>query len=100
MFHHLLLFSLWMPLPSLLYAQVVKTVHQRRLVRVRHKVVSGTLATVEQVLTMRGWHINTAFIEPINLAMRQHLAAVGRRVTTLCKEEDGLQPRPLCSYGG
>src|SRR5712691_648382 len=81
----------WMPLPGLLYAQVVKTVRRRRLVRVRHKVVFGTLAAVEQVLAMHGWHINTAFIERINLSMRQHVAAVGRRVTTLCKGEDGLR---------
>jgi hypothetical protein len=33
----------WMPLPQLLYAQVVKTVRRRRLVRVRHRVVFGTL---------------------------------------------------------
>src|SRR6266478_1749975 len=46
----------WMPLPGLLYAQVIKTVRRRRLVRVR-----------------------------------QHVAAVGRRVTTLCKGEDGLR---------
>src|SRR6267378_4228037 len=29
----------WMPLPHLLYAQVVKTVRRRRLIRVRHRVV-------------------------------------------------------------
>src|SRR6266436_9094864 len=40
----------WMPLPQLLYAQVIKTVRRRRLVRVRHRVVFGTLATIEQVL--------------------------------------------------
>src|SRR5207302_10774556 len=40
----------WMPLPQLLYAQVVKTVRRRRLVRVRHRVVFGTLEAVEQVL--------------------------------------------------
>src|SRR5712692_1926771 len=28
----------WMPLPGLLYAQVIKTVRRRRLVRVRHRV--------------------------------------------------------------
>src|SRR5262249_7761995 len=39
----------------------------------------------------RGWHINTAFVERINLTIRQHVAAVGRRVSTLCKGEDGLQ---------
>jgi hypothetical protein len=40
----------WMPLPQLLYAQVIKTVRRRRLVRVRHRVVFGTLEAVEQVL--------------------------------------------------
>jgi len=38
-----------------------------------------------------GWHINTAFIERANLSIRQHVAAVGRRVTTLCKHEAGLR---------
>ena len=81
----------WMPLPQLLYAQVVKTVRRRRLVRVRHRVVFGTLEAVQQVLAACGWQINTAFVERLNLSMRQHVAAVGRRVTTLCKGEDGLQ---------
>src|SRR6266545_833712 len=39
----------WMPLPQLLYAQVIKTVRRRRLVRVRHQVVFGTLEAVNQV---------------------------------------------------
>jgi hypothetical protein len=81
----------WMPLPQLLYAQVVKTVRRRRLVRVRHRVVFGTLEAVQQVLATCGWQINTAFIERVNLSIRQHVAAVGRRVSTLCKGEDGLR---------
>src|SRR6266487_680163 len=81
----------WMPRPGLLYAQVIKTVRRRRLVRVSHRVVFGTLAAVEQVLAACGWQINTAFIERLNLSMRQHVAAIGRRVTTLCKHEDGLR---------
>src|SRR2546429_2009277 len=81
----------WMPLPALLYAQVVKTVRRRRLVRVSHRVVFGTLEAVQQVLAVCGWQINTAFIERVNLSMRQHVAAVGRRVNTLCKGEDGLR---------
>jgi len=81
----------WIPLPQLLYAQVVKTVRRRRLVRVRHRVVFGTLEAVQQVLAACGWQMNTAFIERINLSIRQHVAAVGRRVTTLCKGEDGLR---------
>jgi IS1 family transposase len=80
----------WMPRPGLLYAQVVKTVRRRRLVRVQHRVVFGTLEAVQQVLAARGWQINTAFIERVNLSIRQHVAAVGRRVITLCKGEDGL----------
>jgi IS1 family transposase len=80
----------WMPRPQLLYAQVIKTVRRRRLVRVRHRVVCGTLEAVQQVLAACGWQINTAFIERVNLSIRQHVAAVGRRVITLCKGEDGL----------
>jgi hypothetical protein len=80
-----------MPLPQLLYAQVVKTVRRRRLVRVRHRVVFGTFDAVQQVLAVCGWQINTAFIERLNLSIRQHVAAVGRRVSTLCKGEDGLR---------
>src|SRR5262249_40193259 len=51
----------WMPLPQLLYAQVVKTVRRHRLVRVHHRVVFGTLEAVQQVLATHGWQINTAF---------------------------------------
>src|SRR5262249_43876211 len=81
----------WMPLPQLLYAQVVKTVRRRRLVRVQHRVVFGTLEAVQQVLAACGWQSNTAFIERVNLSIRQHGAAVGRRVSTLCKGEDGVR---------
>jgi len=81
----------WMPRPQLLYAQVIKTVRRRRLVRVRHRVVFGTLETVNAVLAPLGCQINTAFIERLNLTIRQHVAAVGRRVSTLCKGEDGIQ---------
>jgi hypothetical protein len=52
-----------MPRPQLLSAQVIKTVRRRRLVRVRHRVVFGTLEAVQQVLAACGWQINTAFIE-------------------------------------
>jgi len=81
----------WIPLPGLLYAQVIKTVRRRRLVRVTHRVVFGTLEAVQQVLAACGWQINTAFVERLNLTIRQHVAAVGRRVSTLCKGEDGVR---------
>jgi hypothetical protein len=89
----------WMPLPGLLYAQVVKTVRRRRLVRVRHRVVFGALEAVNHVLAPRGWPINTACVERLNLSIRQHVAAVGRRVSTLCKHEAGLRQQ-LALYHG
>jgi IS1 family transposase len=81
----------WMPLSELLYAQVVKSYRRKRIVRVTHRVVFGTMDRVKQVLAARGWQINTAFVERLNLAIRQRVAAVGRRVNTLCKGEDGLR---------
>ena len=43
------------------------------------------------MLASKGWQINTALIELANLAIRQHVAAVGRRAITLCKHEAGLR---------
>jgi IS1 family transposase len=80
----------WAPLPELLYAQVVKSYRRRRLVGVKHRVVFGTQLAIEQVLAACGWTINTAFIERLNLEIRQRVAALGRRVNTLCQGEAGL----------
>ncbi len=80
-----------MPLPPLLYAQVIKVTPRRRLVRVRHRVVFGALAAIEQGLAAHDWHINTACIARVNRTIRQHVAAGGRRVMTRCKGEDGLR---------
>ncbi len=80
----------WMPLPALRYAQVVKSYRRRRIVGVKHRVVFGTKLTIEQVLAACGWTINTAFIERLHLDIRQRVAAVGRRVNTLCRGEEGL----------
>src|SRR2546426_9098187 len=80
----------WRPLPQLLYAQVVKTIRRRRLVAVTHRVVFGTQRAIEQVLAACGWQINTAFVERLNLSLRQRVAAIGRRSATPCKSEDGL----------
>src|SRR5215813_5451144 len=80
----------WMPLPGLLYAQVVKQMRRRRLVAVKHRVVFGTQAAVDAVLAVCGWQINTAFVDRLNLSLRQRVAAMRRRSATSCKGEDGL----------
>ena len=69
---------------------MVKTLRRRRLVEVKHHVVFGTTAAVEQVLAACGWQINTAFVERLNLSLRQRVAAMRRRSATSCKGEDGL----------
>jgi hypothetical protein len=38
-----------------------------------------------------GWQITTAFIERANLAIRQHVAAVGRCVMAVCTGKDGVR---------
>jgi hypothetical protein len=46
---------------------------------------------VDHVLAACGWQINTAFVERLNLSLRQRVAAIGRRSATPCKSEDGLR---------
>ena len=44
-----------------------------------------------------GCHLNTGFVERITRAIRPQVAAVGRRVSTLCKGAEGWrQQRALC----
>src|SRR5262252_6511525 len=81
----------WVPVPALLYAQMVKSYRRRRIVGVKHRVVFGTRLAIEQVLARCGWTINTAFVERLNLDIRQRVAVIGRRVNTLCQGEAGLR---------
>jgi hypothetical protein len=81
----------WLPLPELVYGQVVQSSRRRRIVGVTHRVVFGTRLAIEQVLATCGWTINTAFVERLNLDIRQRVAAIGRRVNTLCQGEAGVR---------
>ena len=81
----------WMPRPELLSAQVVKSYRRRRLVGVKHRVVFGSRLAIEQMLVRCGWTIDTAFVERLNLDIRQRVAAIGRRVNTLCQGEAGVR---------
>jgi IS1 family transposase len=80
----------WMPLPELLYAQVIKRMRRRRIVEVNRQVVIGTQAAVDQVLAPCGWQISTAFIERLNLSLRQRVVAIRRRSASPCKSGNGL----------
>ena len=87
----------WMPLPGLLYAQVVKRTRRRRIVEVIHRVVIGAQAQVDAILAPCGWQINTAIVERLNLCLRQRVAAIRRRSSTSCKSETGLT-QPLILF--
>jgi hypothetical protein len=81
----------WRPLPALLYAQVVQSYRRRRIVGGKHRVVFGSRRALAQMLARCGWTSNTAFVERLNLDIRQCVAAIGRRVNTLCQGEADLR---------
>ena len=54
-------------------------------------MVFGTRLAIEELLARCGWTINTAFVERLNLDIRQRVAAIGRQVNTLCQGEAGLR---------
>jgi hypothetical protein len=87
----------WRPLPALLYAQVVKSYRRWRIVGGTHHVVCGTRLAIEQGRARCGWTITPAFVERLNLDIRQRVAAIGRRVKTLGQGEASLRA-PLALF--
>jgi hypothetical protein len=49
----------------------------------------GTQLGIAQVLAACGWTITTSCVERLHLDIRQRVAAIGRRVNTLCQGEAG-----------
>ena len=74
------------------FAQVVKHAAKRHVVGVTHRVVRGTLAGIEAVLTATatGTVINTAYIERLNATFRAHLAPLTRRGRAITRTEAAL----------
>ncbi len=74
------------------FAQVVKHSAKRRVVGVTRRVLHGTLAGVEAVLTATatGTVINTAYIERLNATFRAHLAPLTRRGRAIARTETAL----------
>jgi len=60
------------------------------LVKLIQRSVFGRRDDIDNLLAVHGWQINTAFVERLNLTLRQHIAAIGRRVITLAKTDTGL----------
>ena len=80
----------WEPLPELNYAQVVKRRFKGRVVEVTQRIVFGSTEAIAAVLSRAGHKINTAFIERLNLTLRAHIPALGRKVLSFAKTTLGL----------
>jgi transposase-like protein/IS1 family transposase len=80
----------WEPLPALNYAQVVKRRVGGRVVEVTSRVVFGCAEAIATLLSQAGHTVNTAFIERLNLTLRVHLPALGRKVLSFAKTPEGL----------
>ena len=74
------------------FAQVVKHSAKRHVVGVTRRVVHGTLAGIEAVLTATatGTVINTAYVERLNATFRAHLAPLTRRGRAIAHTEAAL----------
>jgi hypothetical protein len=74
------------------FAQVVKHSAKRHVIGVTRRVIRGTLAGIEAVLTATatGTVINTAYIERLNATFRAHLAPLARRGRAIARTETAL----------
>lgn len=71
----------WQVAPGLIYGQVKKSYRRRKVVRVTRLMRCGTAEELRTALTVLGLsgRLNTAFVERVNLSIRQGIAALARR---------------------
>ena len=71
----------WRIAPELIYGQVKKTYRHRKVVRVTRVMRCGTAEGLQAALRQLGLsgRLNTAFVERVNLTVRQSVAALARR---------------------
>jgi IS1 family transposase len=82
----------WQVDPRLLYGQVQKQYHRQRLVHVRRRAVCGRGGRLRSVLRALGWRglVQTAFVERLNLTVRQNVAGLTRRTWATAQTAAGL----------
>jgi IS1 family transposase len=83
----------WQVAPALLYGQVQKRYRARRLVRVTRRMLCGTAERMRIALQSLGLSgcLNTAFIERLNLTVRQGIPALTRRTWATAQTSHKLQ---------
>ncbi len=82
----------WQVVPALLYGQVKKTYRRRKVVQVTRVMRCGTDEDLRSALRKLGLsgRLNTAFVERVNLTLRQGLAALGRRTWATAQQAPAL----------
>ena len=72
---------IWQVAAELVYGQVKKIVRRRRLVKVEHSMLWGDQKDLKAGLLKLGFsgRINTAFVERLNLTIRQGVSLLVRR---------------------
>jgi len=83
----------WQVDPRRLYGQLHKRYRQRRLVRIRYQMGCGPRRALQAALQLLGWsgRLQTAFVERLNLTVRQSVAALTRRTWATAQTPDGLK---------
>ena len=82
----------WQVAAGLIYGQVKKHYRRRRLIRVTLKMQLGTQADLKATLQRLGFsgRLNTAFIERVNLTIRQGVSALTRRTWATAQQPPHL----------
>jgi transposase-like protein/IS1 family transposase len=85
----------WRVAGALVYGQVQKVYQRRRVVRVTPRLVAGLPGQLHAALRDLGLsgRINTAFVERLNLTIRQGVAALTRRTWATAQTAPGLLVR-------
>jgi IS1 family transposase len=83
----------WQVNPAVLYGQLHKRYRQRRLVRIKYQMPCGSRRALRASLRSLGWSgkLQTAFVERVNLTVRQSVAALTRRTWATAQTAAGLQ---------
>lgn len=83
----------WVVAVGLVYGQVKKHYRRRRVVRVEHRMRWGSKEELKRRLTGLGLsgRLNTAYVERVNLTLRQGVGLLERRTWGTAQTEEGLK---------
>lgn len=82
----------WVVSPSLIFGQLVKRYRRRKIVATEYRMQLGEYADLKQFLLASGLglKLNTAFVERVNLTIRQGIADLGRRTWATALTDQSL----------